>query len=74
MEVDHGQAVAKFVGLPDFPMRALALRFFGGDDGLLKLDRRPCARLSAPARMVAQDGRGVTAAAPVAVPSGCDRG
>lgn len=71
VEVDDGQPIARFADLPDFPLGALSLRFFGGDDGLLKLDRRPCRRLSAPARMVSQDGRRLTVAAPVAVPSGC---
>jgi hypothetical protein len=71
-EVEDGQAVAKFVNLPDFPMRALVLRFFGGDNGLLKLDRRPCGRLSTPARIDAQDGRRLTVVAPVALPSRCE--
>lgn len=72
-EVHDGQAVAKFLDLPDFPLRSLVLRLRGGAAGLLKLKRRPCGHLLAPTELKAQNGMSVALSSRVAVAASCTR-
>lgn len=54
--VRGGQTETRFVDMPDFPLKLLSLQMTAGEDGVLRLKRKPCGRLSAPTDLSAQNG------------------
>jgi hypothetical protein len=72
-KVKEGQAEAKFVDIPDFPLASVKLRLDSGRSGLLQLRRKPCGGLVSPIEMDAQNSAQVEIQAPVAAPARCGR-
>jgi hypothetical protein len=71
--IHDGQLETRFLDLPDVPMRSLVLRLRPGDGSVLKLRRRPCGTLFAPARISGQNGAVAEIRWRIKVPSSCAR-
>jgi len=69
--IHDGQLETRFLDLPDLPIRSLVLRLRPGDGSVLKLTRRPCGTLFAPARISGQNGARTAIRSRIKVSSSC---